>query len=343
MASMAGVPTRLPLLDGLRGIAAIAVVLYHLYTFYGLSLWFEANYLFVDFFFLLSGFVLTLAAEPRMDGLRSGMAFLRGRVRRLWPFMALGVILGAVAHFHLHGGGGLMPYVLLAMLFVPILRPGEELFPLNAPQWSLLFELLANALHALVLWRLDARVLRVVAAASAVGLIAAIASYGSATFGPDGHNWWLAVPRVVFPYCVGILLARRWRAPAPGTGTPWWLTPVLAPLVVIAMPFLPLSPVARDIVVTVVAQPALFALALSAGAPPQGAIRWMGRLGAISFPLYAIHLPIIGLCHAASDTALSAWIGLTVSLLAAVLFAWLAAAAKTRAGRPGGGPVLAAT
>lgn len=343
---MAGTATgseRLPLLDGLRGVAAIGVVLYHVHNFYGLTGWFEANYLFVDFFFLLSGFVLARSAEPRMVGFRSSMAFLHARLRRLWPTMALGVALGAAAHFYLHGGAGLAPYALLAMLFVPLFWHEEELFPLNAPQWSLLFELLANLLHALVLRRLTSRTLLIVTVISALALAAAIQSYGSATFGPDGRNWWLAVPRVMFAYCLGILLARTWRSKASVEGTPWWLALVLPPIVVTIMPFLPISPMLRDIFVTIVALPALFVLPLSAATAPEWANQWMSRLGALSFPLYAIHLPIVGICHAMSDTGLSAVAGPTVSLVASGLFAWAAAGARSRTRRSGSGRALAAT
>ena len=55
---------RYEILDGLRGVAAVLVVAYHLFeTYYGGSTDQPINhgYLAVDFFFVLSGFVIGLA------------------------------------------------------------------------------------------------------------------------------------------------------------------------------------------------------------------------------------------------------------------------------------------
>ena len=84
-------------LESLRGVAAILVLLYHShFTFGAASIPFVANsYLCVDFFFILSGFVLSLAYG---DKIRSGMPFreyisLRlGRIYPLHLFMLLVLI-----------------------------------------------------------------------------------------------------------------------------------------------------------------------------------------------------------------------------------------------------------
>ena len=87
---------RLLLLDGLRGIAAIGVVLFHCVIAFDALGAFARGYLFVDLFFLLSGFVLTLNYEQRMNAgaVRPGK-FLRSRLVRLWPTVAAGARVAA--------------------------------------------------------------------------------------------------------------------------------------------------------------------------------------------------------------------------------------------------------
>ena len=53
-------------LDGLRGIAAFMIVGYHLDIVYGIGGPFQRGYLFVDLFFLLSGFVLAVSTEKKL-------------------------------------------------------------------------------------------------------------------------------------------------------------------------------------------------------------------------------------------------------------------------------------
>lgn len=85
---------RLVTLDGLRGMAAIAVMLYHIGNVYQFGGPFRAGYLFVDFFFLLSGFVLALSVEPRFARGWTTAAFMRARIVRLWPVIAIGALAG---------------------------------------------------------------------------------------------------------------------------------------------------------------------------------------------------------------------------------------------------------
>lgn len=90
-----------PVLDGLRGVAAVTVVAFHL---------FEANatshldqiinhgYLAVDFFFLLSGFVIGYAYDDRWQTMTIGDFFKR-RLVRLQPMVVLGMLIGAVGFY----------------------------------------------------------------------------------------------------------------------------------------------------------------------------------------------------------------------------------------------------
>ena len=89
--------SRLSGLDALRGVAAIMVVLLHVNHLAGDAGWFTAGYLAVDLFFMLSGYVLARTFDRRLESDLSAMDFLVIRLRRLWPVMAVGALLGLVS------------------------------------------------------------------------------------------------------------------------------------------------------------------------------------------------------------------------------------------------------
>ena len=289
---------RLPLLDGLRLLAAISVVLYHAQlsnTGFGL---FGRGYLFVDFFFLLSGFVLTIAAEDRMNASGGALRFLRARVARLWPVIVIGALIGAVVRT-IETGQSVRMLLVQAMLLLPDVRHGGGglIFPLNGPHWSMMLEVIANLAHALVIRRLPDRVVLAVAALGGIMLAVTIVLFGSATFGPDASNWWMGFARIGFSYPFGVWLARRWKKVRPvrteqSFELPWAIAIGLPLAAILALPALPLGTAAGDALVIVLMFPPLLWLAASA-TPPQFAGKWLRAAGLLSFPLYAVHLPIL--------------------------------------------------
>jgi peptidoglycan/LPS O-acetylase OafA/YrhL len=150
---------RFHLLDGLRGFAAILVVLYHIPPY--LQRWFACPnaFLAVDFFFCLSGFIIAYSYENRiLSGMRFG-DFCLSRLIRLYPLYFLGSILGLLSVCILAYAGGrshlrlsdLLVAAVLSLLVLPNLGhawSNHSLFPLNGPAWSLFFELFAN----LIFW-----------------------------------------------------------------------------------------------------------------------------------------------------------------------------------------------
>lgn len=92
------------ILDGLRGVAALTVIWYHVFEGFAtspLDQKFNHGYLAVDFFFILSGFVVGYAYDDRWAGRRAGGGmrmrdFLKRRIVRLHPMVVLGSVLGAV-------------------------------------------------------------------------------------------------------------------------------------------------------------------------------------------------------------------------------------------------------
>lgn len=235
---------RLETLDGLRGIAALIVLGYHLHTVFGGFDLFALGYWSVDFFFLLSGFVMARTYEPRFARGLSPLAFFAARFWRLWPVMAVGAVIGLL--FALSAGTPTLSALLMfatTLAFIPL--PGVDPFPLNRPAWSIFFELVANVAHAVLLWRLRTRWLVLVALAALIALLPFWLD-GVFTLGNKGSAFVGGFPRVLLFYSVGIILCR-------------------ANLVIPALP------------------PRLVPVA-----------SW---LGALSFPLYAVHYPVLNLAE----------------------------------------------
>jgi peptidoglycan/LPS O-acetylase OafA/YrhL len=118
------------LLDGLRGVAAIMVIWYHIFEAFATSPYdqgFNHGYLAVDFFFILSGFVVGYAYDDRWGKMRV-KDFFRRRLIRLQPMVVMGALLGT-ATFLIAGremwSGAISPLsmVMLAMLMHMFLIP----------------------------------------------------------------------------------------------------------------------------------------------------------------------------------------------------------------------------
>lgn len=320
---------RLPVLDALRTIAAIGVLLYHVPELFGFWL-FQRGYLFVDLFFLISGFVLTLSAEPKMQDGAATFAFMTSRVRRLWPMMALGTVVGGLVFASQIPAGQILPLVLLSLLFVPLLTSSPTLYPLNTPQWSLLWELVANLFHGLLLRRLGERGLLLVAGVFGLGLMAAIVEVGCNCFGPNVAFWWLTGLRVGWSYTVGVWMARKWRAAKPLPLADWRVALALPVAGLVALPWLPVTGAIGDAIAVIVVLPALFWVAVTARASAT-ALPALQRLGALSFPIYAVNMPVIVAFSFWDLSWLSRLGAVAVTLVLAVLVAAQGAYIRGRA------------
>ena len=318
------------LLDGLRGVAALLVVVYH--VFEGLFpvanngaviSWLNHGYLAVDFFFMLSGFVMGYAYDDRLGRTMSGGSFLLRRLIRLHPMMLIASLIGVlsfcVQNAGWPGGGGAVAASAVAMaflcscLFIPAwpgagfdVRGNGEIFPLNGPAWSLFFEYVASLAYALLLHRLPTRLLLVLTLAVGAGLCAYAVSDASG-YGMISVGWTFAgtnVPgallRLFFPYCVGLLLARGYRPRRRVRGA--FEAGSLALLLLFCVPSLPAC---GGVLLNGVYEFACIALAfplvlmMGASGQPSGAM--MGALcrglGRLSYPLYAVHYPLMYLFY----------------------------------------------
>ncbi|WP_272960643.1 acyltransferase family protein [Barnesiella viscericola] len=315
------------LLDGLRGVAALLVVWYHVfegYAFAGGTLIEGINhgYLAVDFFFILSGFVIGYAYDDRWGKSLTLKNFFKRRLIRLHPMVVMGAVLGAVT-FMLQGSvqwdgthvatSLVMLALLCAMFFIPAVpgaayevRGNGEMFPLNGPSWSLFFEYIGNLLYALVLRRLSTRVLTGVVVALGVSL-AAFATFDVSGYGNIGVGWTLdtvnfvgGLLRMLFPFSMGLLLSRRFK-PVRVRGAFWICSLIL--LVLFHVPYLPgneaicLNGVFETLCIVVVF-PLLIVLGASGATTDAFSTRVCKFLGDISYPLYITHYAFMYLFYA---------------------------------------------
>ena len=319
------------LLDGLRGVAALLVVVYHVFEGFsfaeltngagdGLIRTFNHGYLAVDFFFMLSGFVLSYAYDDRFRSMSLG-SFFKRRLIRLHPMLLVGVLIGATT-FLIQGavtwcGEAVAPQwialsALLACFMIPALpgvgyevRGNGEAFPLNGPSWSLFFEYIGNILYALILRRLNKAWLAVVVALTGLGwawfALTNVSGYGSMGVGwtIDSVNFGGGMLRMLFPFALGMLLARHFK-PLYVRGAFAWCSLALVGL--FAVPYIEgQEPVCMNSVYElfclVVAFPLIVWLGASGVAGGKKASAVCDLLGQLSYPLYVIHYPFMYLFY----------------------------------------------
>ena len=211
------------LLDGLRGVAALMVLVFHVFDVCSSNI-IPHGYLAVDLFFVLSGFVIGYAYDDRWSqGLTAGQ-FFRRRLIRLHPMVLVGGLLGGLVFLmqgHTQWDGTVVPLlwsvvsILCSMLLLPAL-PGSpievrgfgEYFPLNGPFWSLFYEYIGNVLYVLLLRRLSNRMLSAVATLSGACVLYFCLTEGYIGLGWSAANggWWYGLFRMLFPYSVGMLM-----------------------------------------------------------------------------------------------------------------------------------------
>ena len=295
---------RVAALDGLRGVAAFAVLLLHASEIFRLNWVPHQAFTAVDFFFLLSGYVIAQTYDARLT--RTGpVEFVMRRVIRLYPLVFVGVALGVVvlAAGVLQKGEHSLAQVALDGALACLLLPSLDLdslqlrvFDLDPPLWSLTFEFVANLLYAFgfaFLLQRSRLVLLVAASAAALCLCALMLNRGS--FGLDYFH--LASFRVLTSFFLGVLFARSAILKhLKGSISPLVLMFVVA--VISAILFNTQGDDGLIYIVTIyVAFPILFVVTLMTR-PLQGAARNLSMLaGEISYPLYIVHHPI---CRAVS-------------------------------------------
>lgn len=347
---------RYELLDGLRGVAAVLVIWYHFGEGFATSpvdQMLNHGYLAVDFFFVLSGFVIGYAYDGRWaSGGMTPARFMLRRLIRLHPMVILSVVLGAVAWLiqgSVKWDGTPVPVsslllALVAGLFLIPLWPGAaaevrgngEMFPLNGPSWSLFFEYIGSMLYGFVLHRLGRKALMVVVVLSGVGLAWTILGNFSGYY-HAGVGWSMAdlgflggFFRLSFSFSAGLLLSRTF-IPMKIRGAFWLCAGAIT--LMLACPYLSASGEPTflnglyDCICTLLVFPAIVYVGACGATTDRFSSRTCEFLGRLSYPVYIVHYPIMYLFYAwvwaYGLTFSSVWpvcIGLFVGI---ILLAWL--------------------
>ncbi len=304
-----------PILDGLRGVAALTVICFHLFEAFAtshLDQKINHGYLAVDFFFILSGFVVGYAYDDRWDKITT-RDFLKRRLIRLHPMVVMGALIGA-AVFYLQGcaawdvskvsAGSLLVATVINAFLIPAtpgleIRGVGEMYPLNGPSWSLFYEYIGSILYAFYLRKLGTRALAWLVAIAGAGL-AAFAVWGPygdicVGFSLTPENTLGGFLRLLFSFPAGLLLSRVFK-PLP-VKSAFWLGSA-AIVVLSAIPRVGGSDQLwlnglYDSVCIIVIFPLLVRMGASAQVTGETTTRICRFLGDISYPLYMVHYPFI--------------------------------------------------
>ncbi|MCK8495106.1 acyltransferase [Spirosoma sp. RP8] len=319
-ASFADTKPHYNILDGLRGVAAITVVCFHLFEAFAtshLDQRINHGYLAVDFFFILSGFVVGYAYDDRWETMTVN-DFMKRRFIRLHPMVVMGAIIGAVM-FYFQGCAAWdvskvsVPALLVATLINACLIPATpgfeirgvgEMFPLNGPSWSLFFEYIGNILYAFFIRKLSTKALAVLVVLAGIGL-AAFSIWGPygdicVGFSLTGDNLLGGSLRLLCSFSAGLLLSRVFK-PVHVKGAFW-----IGGLSIIVLSAIPRIGGSEqlwmnglyDAICVIIIFPTLVYLGASGTTTDQLSTRLCKFLGDISYPLYMVHYPFIYLYYA---------------------------------------------
>ena len=308
--------THYAILDGLRGVAAIMVVCFHLCETHStshLDQIINHGYLAVDFFYVLSGFVIGYAYDDRWGKMSLG-GFFKRRLIRLHPMVVMGMIVGAIGFYF--QASGIWPNIaqtpvwkmLLVMLIgctlipVPLsmdIRGWQEMHPLNGPGWSLFFEYIANILYALFVRKFSNKALAVLVFLAGAALI------HLALTSPNGDiiGGWSVEPtqlhvgfaRLMYPFFAGLLLSRLVK---PTQIKNAFLICSLMIMLFLAIPRIGGSEHLwanglYDSLTVILIFPLIVYLGASGEIKGKYASKLCKFLGDISYPMYITHYPLI--------------------------------------------------
>ena len=232
---------RYEILDGLRGVASVIVVLFHLLETYSAGPAYQVinhGYLAVDFFFVLSGFVIGYAYDDRWNRMTT-WGFFKRRLVRLHPMVLMGTVLGACFYFFAQGDGfpliGHVPgwkvalAFLMGLLMIPCgprmdIRGWGETNSFNGPNWSLTWEYVGNILYAFFFRRLSKALLALFVAAAAFCTLDLCLNWNVFGLLTEGRNaqiytviggWsltseqvYIGLTRLFYPFLCGLLISR---------------------------------------------------------------------------------------------------------------------------------------
>lgn len=292
-------------LDGMRGICALIVAIFHFDTALHNGHIINHGWLSVDLFFVLSGFVISSAYEEKLRAGLQFSQFLLARARRLIPTQWLGSMVAAISVLvlYLHGDlaqvrGFTPPAFLIATVFGLLLIPisfspianvfahVRAEFPINPPTWSLQGEWFISLIYAWFLYPLKARVQLLLYSPAAIYLVVRIS---------DPTNWdtsQAGLARATAGFIAGILIFKAHKTRV------FLRLPTIRPEIIYAAWFLTCSiprnhplPIFESAAILIMAPLSVAFLVRNDRPGP----RLISSLGAISYPLYASHWAIVNM------------------------------------------------
>jgi peptidoglycan/LPS O-acetylase OafA/YrhL len=285
-------------LDGLRGVAALSVVVLHTPHFFGRG-HLPYSFLSVDLFFVLSGFVLAAAYEKRLIAGMTAGSFFRIRLIRLFPLYLLGTLLGIpVALMAMkYGGSGIsvawslrlfMTSLPLSILMLPTpVGTDGFLYPFNPVLWTIFFEIVVNVLYALLAKLLmDTKKLLALVALSATALVVCVLETDTLDGGTIWFTFMVGLSRMMFSFFCGVLIC-RFRQSRKIRSSVFALALLALLLIILGTPHTNLSGLA-----TILFLFPVMVLMASSVEPGKALQRAFGLLGVTSYAVYAVHKPL---------------------------------------------------
>jgi peptidoglycan/LPS O-acetylase OafA/YrhL len=314
-------------LTGVRGFAAWFVVFYHIrLSIAGLSTSlrdvFAKGYLAVDFFFLLSGFVIWLTWNDRLrtGGMAGVPRFLQKRLARIWP-LHLVTLAGAVAlALVLRGTGRDDPQFVFPELPLHVFLLQNWGFTRhlawNDPAWSISAELAAYLLFPVLVMAVDWRRVpsAVLLALAGLLLLALHLAIDSPTLGTDIPRYGLL--RCLIEFTTGSIVCAlwvRWRTARAAIGAAISIATALIIMWIAGLP--------ETLVIPALFATLLLLLALTSGRPHNPfETRTIHFFGEISYATYLGHfilwkafkLAFVADANAVSPAKIALYLGLVL-------------------------------
>ena len=291
---------RFDVLDALRGLCALLVVFFHLPVsshIHALPLT-RHGYLFVDFFFVLSGFVIAHAYGGRLASVRDVGPFIAKRLGRVWPLHAvmLAVFIGLELcrlWFHFDSAPPFVRDRSVEAIFTNLLLIQSfnihDYLTWNGPAWSISVEMGAYVLFAALMVLAPRRFVPLSLVIVVAGALIVL------NFAPRFMNttYNFGFPRAAYGFFLGCLVHRVWRM------TPPTFSPVVASWLQAACLIVVGVYVSYAEGPWTVAAPLFFAASIWIFAEERGlvsralSVRPMLALGHWSYSIYMVHMFLI--------------------------------------------------
>jgi peptidoglycan/LPS O-acetylase OafA/YrhL len=314
--------SRYEVLDGMRGVAAILVMLFHYNIQYGYRIFYNV-FTAVDFFFILSGFVILHSYGAKMNHHMSSREFIIRRIARLFPMSALGVLLGLPTLLTMaylgqtnYANFEIVAVAIGNMFFIPAMNSkwfildgtqiSGQIFPTNGPLWSIFFELVISFAF-IFLYRLRNSSIAKICAISFL-LVVTFSIWnghvvGNRMFdfdsGWNSSNFMGGIPRVVFGFTCGMLIYRVTkdsvknsiykRLNALQSLPPMAIYSLL--MIILIFPFYIKG--LYSLVEIGIFAPLLVLLGSRSTSTSSTMTKFSESLGLMSFPIYCFHYPIL--------------------------------------------------